>query len=273
MAAALGKAEIRLPPINYAEVGYLFADVLQANLIGGWYFNQYSGESDEDAAFRCSQNWAPGASNQLADRVYPIAIPTQINANYFRFNNLTPLVTRITLTGDSTMIAIARTTDTTIGNTGSDRGFICGTLGNTANDGDCLQFTNATSGQVSAIASDIATDSSKSCVAITGTNDLDKWRIWAAVVSSTTVQAFNLDPADGSTPSPAATPLVSGHKAGTQTFTIGGRITSGVNYNDNHKDIAAVMLFDTAASGGQLTTLATQLARTALIESLTLGAV
>ena len=277
MVAAIGKGQIRMPPVQYAEVGYFFLDdaisSLQPNLIGAWFFNQFTGESDEDAAFRCSQNWAPGASNQSADRSWPGGIPTSISTDYFTFTNSRPLVTRLTLPASSTMVAIARTLDSNIGVTASDRGFVCGTYGNTINDGDFMEFSVYSTGQFRAGASRVTGADLLTCTAQTGSNDLDEWRMWAGVVSSTEVRAENLNPADGSTPVPAAVTLTGGHLAGTQTFTIGGRITSGANYNDNHKDIACVLLFDTDLSAGQLNSVQAQLERTMAMTSLTFGTV
>lgn len=277
MVAAIGKGQIRMPPVQYAEVGVFFLDdaisSLQPNLIGAWFFNKFSGESNEDAAFRCSQNWAPGASNQAADRSWVNGIPSTINADYFRFTNLTsPLVTRLTLPASSTMVTIARTMDTTIGNTSNDRGFICGTFGNTANDGDAIYFQNATTGQFACIGSRLSDSTPVLATALTGTNDLDEWRMWAGTVSATDIYAENLNPADGSTPT-ATNALAGGHQAGTQTFTIGGRITSGANYNDNHKDIACVLVFNIALSAGQLNSVQAQLERTMAMGGLTFGSV
>lgn len=276
MVAAIGKGQIRMPPVQYAEVGVFFLDdaisALQPNLIGAWFFNQFSGETDEEAAFRCSQNWAPGASNQAADRSYTNGIPTTIAADYFRFENNSPLVTRLTLPASSTMVTIARTMDTTIGNSANDRGFICGTFGNAANEGDAIQFQNATTGQFGVIASEVTGASAVTTVALTGTNDLDEWRMWAGTISATTAFAENLNPADGSTPT-ASTVLTGGHLPGSQTFTIGGRVTSGANYNNNHKDIACILLFDTDLSAGQLNSVQAQLERTMAMTGLTFGSV
>lgn len=277
MVAALGKAQILLPPVQYAEVGYFILDdtlaAVRDNLIGAWFFNQYSGESDEDAAFRCSQNWAPGANNQSADRSWVNGIPTTIEADYFRFANSTPLITRLTLPASSTMVAIARTLDSNIDPT-NGRGFICGTFGNTLNDGDCIEFSVWTTGQFRVLGSRLSDSAAQSSTAQTGTNNLDKWRMWAGRVSTTELKAENLNPADGSTPVSTPLTLTGGHLAGTQTFTIGGRVTSGVNYGDTiHKDIACVLLFDTDLTDGQLNSVQAQLERTMAMTSLTFGSV
>lgn len=277
MVAAIGKGQIRMPPVQYAEVGYFFLDdaisALQPNLIGAWFFNSFAGETDEEAAFRCSQNWAPGASNQAADRSWPGGIPTSISDDYFTFTNSRPLVTRLTLPASSTMITIARTLDSDIGVTSSDRGFICGTYGNTLNEGDAIEFSVYSTGQFRTIASRVTGADALNCTAQTGSNDLDEWRMWAGVTSATDTRAENLNPADGSTPTPAAVTLTGGHLPGTQTFTIGGRVTSGVNYNDNHKDISCVLLFDIALSAGQINSIQAQLERTMAMTSLTFGTV
>ena len=270
----VANVQLSSPDFRYPYPGIFTASALSASLSGFWIFNQAPGETEEESAQRCSWNLAPGASNAAIDRRWISGIPT-FEATYARFPNGKPLVTNLPdwTTAGGAVFMIARTVDTGIVDTNT-RSFVCGTYGGNTNFGNGFEFAAVSTSQARSIDYNAAGTVQVNTIDMgTVATDLEKWRLYY-YASGATLQARNLNPADGTTPTPTATTLTGNRRVGSQTFSIGGRISdSGTNYDPLiHKDIACVARFDAIPDAGQLSTLSAQMAAVATSLGITLGA-
>jgi len=261
-----GQLKIQTPNPFYATSGLFLPDALPNDLMGAWFFGKAAGETNAQAAARCSFNRAPGASNLAADRQWPGGVPTFAN-NYARFENSRLLQTRVADWGIAGGCAfmLCRTMDTTVGFASNDRGFVVGTYGGNTNKGHGFEFADVSSSAARAIDYDTSGVLTNQVDMGEVTTDLQKWRVYFYSTGPTSLQALNINPGDGTTPAPNATPFVGGRVAGSQKVTIGGRVADSAGYTPTiHKDICVVLLFDAIPGLSDRATIAAQLARVAL---------
>lgn len=242
----LDKFQILAPPVQFAEIGIFIANAMIDSLDGAWFFNKFSGETDAEAAARCSFNWAPNAPNEEVDRQYPGGIPV-FQSDFATFLNLAPLQTNLpdfpASTGGCAFI-LARSKDMTLGAVSADRGNLCGCAHSNTQRGSGMQLAAASTGQVrcqSYAASAPTTVVTLACNAVV--NTLDKWRIYYYHAGPTDLKMTNIS-GDGATPNPAAVPLNGGHIPGSAPWHIGGYAIGGTTvFNNNQKDIAFCLRF------------------------------
>lgn len=230
--------------------------------VGVWFFNKQPGETNREAAWRCSRNRALGANTASNVRRWPGGEPTFFSG-YARFREDQPLVTGVADPGAGlTMFVIARTLDTSIGSTSNHRGFVAGTYGGNNNNGFNFEFASYAAATARAIDYEDGGTIRTSTIDMGDSGDLDLWRIYQVESGTGGLQARNLDPGDGPTPAPNPTSLIGGRKTGTQTFTIGGRIPDGGNdyVPPVEKDIAAILLWADVTNGTERMAIANQLA-------------
>ncbi|MEQ1950935.1 hypothetical protein [Mesorhizobium sp. CN2-181] len=252
---------IRAPAPRFTKTGYwkiltqdpafqAMVDLLNTYVQGIWRFNKRENETDAMAAFRCGRNLKIGASNLALDRQWPGGPPTFFR-DYARFRNDTPLVTREFIqslanggTGEGSLFVVAKCPDTTIGTTGTKRAWLAGTYGNNQNSGLGLLFNNYPN-QLQGLGYQVTDEGSgrvRTAAINVNTGTIDLWRILFLDWDAATLAARNLA---GDSAVPAPLTLVGGNAYGTQPLTIGGRITSGLNFDaDTLKDIAFVLLLN-----------------------------
>ncbi len=264
------KLSIVAPPTAFAKAGIFLADALADSITGAWFFNQFAGETDDQAGDRCSWNWAEGASNARSARKWPGGAP-DFTDGYATFPNSKPLVTDLTdfETTGGCFLTLACTADSSIGAGAQDRGFVCGTYGNSQNGGFGFEFNNWATGAARVI--DFAASApttAVTCSVVTANNDLAKWRIWFGRTGST-LKLTNKS-ADGSTPDPTQVTLTGGRRKGGQRWTIGGRLTTGTNYTAaTTKKIAFVLRFNSVPDTDELADLVAQAEEIALQSGIT----
>ena len=267
--------------IRHARPATIRIAAMAPQLAGFWRFNRMDGETDEEAAERCSWNMAPGASNGDVDRRWPGGAPAFF-PGYARFRNDRPLHSNIPDFGPAggCLFAVARTLDTTTGSTSNHRAFIAGTYaGTTTSRGFGMEFASWPAGTVRALDYP-ASGAVQTNQATTAAADLGEWRVWYAETgrvagSNAALAIVNLVPGDGSTADPTDTSLTGGRATGAQTLAIGGRITDSTgNYvAEVHKDIAFLAAFAGLPDLTQRAAIAAQLVVAASRASLTMGAV
>lgn len=261
MAIAVeNKFEIIAPPTAFAKAGIFVADALADALDGIWFFNKFDGETDEDAAERCSWNWAEGASNSRSSRKWPGGVPV-FHEGYAEAPNSKPLVTGL---GDfdvsgGCILTLACTADSSVGVGGQDRAFVCGSYGNSQNGGFGFEFNSWSAGNARVI--DFPTSGTPTtavvCQVTTAVNDLAKWRHWYGRTGAS-LKLTNKS-ADGSIPDPTQVTLSGGRRKSGQRFTIFGRLTTGSNYTlTTTKKVSYVMRLREIPDSGELATLMEQ---------------
>lgn len=272
--------ELHYPPFYLATRGIFKPAALADDCTGAFWFTKKSAESQESAAQRGTYNKAIGASNAASDRRQPGGI-AEYFTNYARFQEATPILTNIPDFGSTggCVFVVARTEDDTIGATSSDRAFVVGNYGGNTNHGFGFEFNSDISSVARAL--DYPGTGSVQVNQIdmgSSTDDLEKWRLYYAETGRVSggdklLSAVNLNPGDGTIPDPTDTTLTSGRTNGSQTFTIGGRISdSSTIYTPTcHKDIALVLIFHALPTTEQRNLIKSQCELFCTLVGITLG--
>jgi hypothetical protein len=263
---------------TYAYPGNFTAAVLNDNCVGAWIFAKKSGETDAQAAKRCSWNRAKGAVNLASYRRWPGG-PPAFGTNYATFREDRPLVTGVPDFGANggCFFAICRCDDDTVGASSVDRAFVVGNYAGNNNLGFGFEYASDTSSTARVLDYNAARaiQSNQMDFGVT-VNDFEKIRIIYGETGRVSggnqlLAAVNLS-GDGTTPDPGDTTLVGGRSVGSQTFSIGGRIEDSTTFYTPSvtKDIAVILLFNALPDATQRALLLTQMESIASLMSITL---
>lgn len=207
------KFQILAPPSAYAALGIFIANAMADALQGAWFFNKAPGETDADAADRCSFDWTPGSANQASDRNWGGAGgKPQFFTDYALARNDQCLITRrpdfTAATGGCTF-ALVRTEDTNTGVTSPQRGGIVGNNWTSAGGGYYQELSAWSNGSVRTVVMGGSPPTVALCMGTSDLGGIQKWKLYFGRVSPTHVKTTILSGTAG-VPNPTEVALPGG---------------------------------------------------------------